>query len=857
MLMRKSFLGVGVVLIVLGALLATPVHSAQVAFNVPLSLPKLQSLTTSIAATGGTVNASLVLAYDVKGNLLCSAGSTVDGSAVTCTGTEKSTASGWNFSFSVKGATTPKTTLTISGTGGANPITAKCVYNGPKGKANLTANQVTIVRSTPTANVTINAVTLLSGKMAGTGTIVSGYGNDTTPGAVKGSVSKTGKANWTLTQGKEKISFSGSGDSDQWIGTLTATLPPAKATVKEFSMTAIPIPPSGPATFKGTLSITSSDGSTPAEGVKVTLSSDRDGNGKIQGKETKWVETGSDGKFETTFDVVSGLPVIVKYGLDGYAAATKVYSSVTPGSTVTANGTFTQINDLNLSKQTARSDDGKLAISNLPANVTAIRGRVFNPNTESNQFPGEFADSTGARLVSSVFSTVQAQDAAGNPVKTLNGQTTIKMLVPQDTWGSIKDLTSGNGQIDVPLYYFDEDSGQWKRGPNNGWLVNSEGTKIPESSLGAIQGKTYNGSVYATGEIPHFSYWNVDWPVSTHTCISGRVVNGSGTPVAGATVSVKGISYTGSTSPQVTGADGTFCADAMRSEAPGEDIDGNGITGETHQVEITVSYQDQYYVFGPYNLPQTQASCGAGGCLDTGDLATTDAHKVTPTICTLNGKVVFSGTSSAGTSSLTAGDPIPGAWVYASDSDASDALNDCLIDPVTPCIPYAVTDSSGNFQVTAPVLTSLQVIAVQADYSGSDPHRSEFYDGQMSTQRCPGAPITVPADYWGMWFLSAPLLDAKNAEIGSVSVWNGTATVYFMVGSSTYYMAIVESGIPEITKWDGSVWFSADLQKYSTSGVTPAGKISLTVTARSADMKYSGAWSTTQGGFSGTWTEAQ
>ena len=143
---------------------------------------------------------------------------------------------------------------------------------------------MTFVKSNATANVAINAVTLLTGKMSGTGEIVSGYGNDaSTPGKVTGSISKTGKVNWTLTQGKGKVSFSGTTAGETtWTGTVTATLPPAKTVVTGFSMTSIPIPPQGTAFFEGTLSQVSSAGASGLSlGGIITISTDRDGNGKI------------------------------------------------------------------------------------------------------------------------------------------------------------------------------------------------------------------------------------------------------------------------------------------------------------------------------------------------------------------------------------------------------------------------------------------------------------------------------------------------------------------------------------------------------------------------------------------------
>jgi hypothetical protein len=95
------------------------------------------------------------------------------------------------------------------------------------------------------------------------------------------------------------------------------------------------------------------------------------------------------------------------------------------------------------------------------------------------------------------------------------------MQVPKDTWNTLKDLRSGNAQVDVPLYYFDEQTGEWKRSTSDGWLEASTGEKIAENQLASIRGGSFAGAVYVAGLITHLSYWNLDWPVETHGCVTG------------------------------------------------------------------------------------------------------------------------------------------------------------------------------------------------------------------------------------------------------------------------------------------------------------------------------------------------
>jgi len=142
--------------------------------------------------------------------------------------------------------------------------------------------------------------------------------------------------------------------------------------------------------------------------------------------------------------------------------------------------------------------------------------------------------------------------------------------------------------LDVPLYWFDEVKGTWVRDDNPGHLEDAQGKVIAPSSLPAIHDGSFAGAIYAVGNVTHFSTWNIDWPISTFGCVSGRVLDENGKPAEGATVTVRGVSYTGTSTPMVLGADGHFCLEAMRSEAPGEDLDGNGKAGEKTTVSIRV-----------------------------------------------------------------------------------------------------------------------------------------------------------------------------------------------------------------------------------------------------------------------------
>ena len=62
------------------------------------------------------------------------------------------------------------------------------------------------------------------------------------------------------------------------------------------------------------------------------------------------------------------------------------------------------------------------------------------------------------------------------------------------------------------------------------------------------------------------------------------------------------MNFTGYSQPFTTKEDGSFCVDARRSEKPGEDLDGNGSSGETLSALLTFQNGAKTYRFGETEL---------------------------------------------------------------------------------------------------------------------------------------------------------------------------------------------------------------------------------------------------------------
>ncbi|MEQ1528617.1 MAG: hypothetical protein ABL925_04815, partial [Methylococcales bacterium] len=441
-------------------------YPATIGLELPLNVPKFNALTSTFPTSKGAVALDLQFAYTGANKFACAGASVVDGEPATCAGVQ----SGAKYSLSIKAV---GTRITLNGAIAAIPVSA--TYKGPKGK--LTLRKISVVpqyTAAPISSVVVlKPTTNSAGKLVNsTGHIKSGYNGLLADVVLTGSV-KRNVVNWSLKYQGNKLSFAGKEKNNAWTGKLTGNIGPAKiAKTVTIPLTEYSVGSASEARFYGAIS--SSDGKAQPEkasGVSVSIRSDRNANGSIEADEAVTAVTDTDGKFDKQFAVLEGHPVMVDFDLDGHSKTPKVFASVSAGAEVPINTTLRKLDTLSVSGAKANSTDGKLQLENLPANVQSISGKVFNPVQETAQFPGEFADNTGNMLISSVFSAIEAKDANGNPVTELSSATLLKMQVPKDTWNTLGDLVAANNQIDVPLYYYDEATGEWKRSDSNGWLV--------------------------------------------------------------------------------------------------------------------------------------------------------------------------------------------------------------------------------------------------------------------------------------------------------------------------------------------------------------------------------------------------
>jgi len=311
----------------------------------------------------------------------------------------------------------------------------------------------------------------------------------------------------------------------------------------------------------------SGQGVHPADGARVTASLDRDGDGSIGANETASGLAGEDGKYSLNAPAEEGKTTVVTFEEDRYARLIRTVK-VEALADVTLDGTLTEMEELLCENSRCRDNAGTVSVTSIQ--VSSGYATVFNAASDADRYPGSFSDDQGNMLISAVFGAFELRDQSGDLIEELQpGEpATISMRVPRDTWEAIVDIMPGDGRVTVPMFYFDEITGDWVM-EGTGQIRGAGGALIAEADLASVHDGSYSGTLFAEAEVTHFSQWNVDWPLEDNTCMGGVVVDEEGKPIKGATGTVRRVNFIGNSQTFTTKEDGSFWVDARRSEKPG------------------------------------------------------------------------------------------------------------------------------------------------------------------------------------------------------------------------------------------------------------------------------------------------
>jgi len=167
--------------------------------------------------------------------------------------------------------------------------------------------------------------------------------------------------------------------------------------------------------------------------------------------------------------------------------------------------------ELTVAGDHAESVGGDIVLDNLPSEVERVYARAYDPGEDADAFPGDFEDSSLLSLNSSAFMWITGQDAGGEQVDALSDTADVRLEIPPAQWGDLADIFPNNGQIDVPIYDMNYETGFWEA-QQNGYLVDETGAVLGEEMEPDITSGAYPGRIFAQFGVDHFSFKNVDYP---------------------------------------------------------------------------------------------------------------------------------------------------------------------------------------------------------------------------------------------------------------------------------------------------------------------------------------------------------
>ncbi len=230
-----------------------------------------------------------------------------------------------------------------------------------------------------------------------------------------------------------------------------------------------------------------------------------------------------------TADIVSGQSSFLDVTLGAFEGSSSINSAVGGTVTTTDGGSMT------LSANALVDTQGGAYSGTAIVNIA-----TFDP-TDSNEikaFPGEFIGSNTQGSIVPIksygFMNIEVKDSSGNDLQLADGATaTLKVPVPASMQSEAEALGA------CPMWYYDTETKYWIE----------EGSGTYDSATGSF-----------IGEVSHLSTWNFDVSYP-RAYISGRVVDGSGSPISGAQVECWGPGWTYSrwaSGETCTAPDGTF-----------------------------------------------------------------------------------------------------------------------------------------------------------------------------------------------------------------------------------------------------------------------------------------------------------
>lgn len=190
---------------------------------------------------------------------------------------------------------------------------------------------------------------------------------------------------------------------------------------------------------------------------------------------------------------------------------------------------------------------GAVTVSVIRGDPTLPEGRAIFPGEYMGSGSDDPADNT--LLESIAFTEITLNDINGNEISEMNQPVTVTIKLPAAL------QTQYIAGDTIPWWSYDETTASW---------VREDADPItPEIDDALIINE--GGVLFGVAQVMHFSWWNIDKPISEHSCLCAEVIDENNLPVSGAILMADGVTYNGQSRRIATDTQGKACVTVKRS----------------------------------------------------------------------------------------------------------------------------------------------------------------------------------------------------------------------------------------------------------------------------------------------------